>query len=61
MSIEYSDFLSAALFIQHVKRMRHITFSSVISMVLPYLFTLPQKGTIFGKRVWNIKCVFDFL
>jgi len=61
ISIKYSECVFAALVIQHAKRMRHITFSSVTSMVLPYLFTLPQKGTIFGKRLLNIKCVFDFL
>jgi hypothetical protein len=57
ISIKYSECLSAALVIQHAKRMRHITFSSVTSIVLPCLFTLYKKGTIFGKRVLNIKFV----
>jgi hypothetical protein len=61
ISIKHSECVSAALVIQRANRMRHITFSSVTSMVLPYLFTLPQKGTVFGKRVLNVKYVFDFL
>jgi hypothetical protein len=61
ISIKYSECLSAAVVIQHAKRTNHITASSVTSLVLPHPFTLPQKGTIFGKRVLNIKYVFDFL
>jgi hypothetical protein len=48
MSISYSKCVSGALGIQHSKRMRHITLSSVAGPTAKYFSTLYHKGTIFG-------------
>jgi hypothetical protein len=61
-SILHSEPAFVAVVIQHAKRMRAITPSSVTSPVLPYFFQQNLiKGTIFGKQLRNIKCtVFCF-
>ena len=66
ISITYSEFVSAAFFIQHAKRMRRIIQSSLASLVLPYISTLFHKRQDFflggggGFTEHKIVC-FDFL
>jgi hypothetical protein len=56
--VTYSECVSLALVIQHAKRMRSDILSSVTLLFFPnYL----KKGTIFGKKLVNIECVFAFL
>ena len=43
--------------IQHVKRMLRIISSSVACLAIPHYFI---NGSIFGKKLLNIKCVFRF-
>jgi hypothetical protein len=51
ISITYSECVSVALFIQHVKRMRRVILSSVATPAPPYSSTLSQKGHEFRKQV----------
>jgi len=47
-----------ALNIQHTKRMRNVTLSSVAYLVLPYFFTLSQKRSDVREYVTEYKtCV----
>jgi hypothetical protein len=59
ISITYSECVSVALVIQHVKRMRLI-LPSVACPALPYFFTLSYKRHDFRKTLLNIKCAFWF-
>jgi hypothetical protein len=47
-----------ALLVQHAKRMRCHLWLFWLHRVFPHYLI---NGTIFGKRLWNIKCVFYFL
>jgi hypothetical protein len=48
-----------SIIIQHARRMRHITLSSVDRLALPYLSILSHKRNDFrGKKSLNTKCVF---
>jgi hypothetical protein len=58
MTITYSECVSVAVFIQHVKRMRRIILSSVACLALQYFSTLSHKRHDFRKRLLNIKCFF---
>jgi hypothetical protein len=58
--ITYSEFVSVALVIQHVKRMRCIILSSVLSVAVPYFSTLLHIPPDFRETLLNIKCVFLF-
>jgi len=56
-SITYSEFVSVALVTQHAKRMRHVVIrglSGFYNIFLHYLI----NGTMSGKMLLNIKCVF---
>ena len=50
-----------ALVIQKEKPMRHITFSSVASLVLSYFSTLCHKVHEFRKHFRTLNLCFDFL
>jgi len=50
MSITYCEYMSLVLLTQLVQRMRHITSSSVASLVPPYLPTLFHKGHDIRKK-----------
>ena len=49
-----------ALLIQHSKRMRHTVLSIVASLAPPYFRHYLINGTIFVKKLLNIKCVILF-
>ena len=49
-----------ALVIQHVKVMRRIIWSYVIWLYDIFFLHYLTSGTIFGKELLNIKCVFWF-
>ena len=59
MSITYSECVSIAFVIQLAKFMRRIVICCYPSgcTIFP---TLSHKGTIFGKDLLTIKCVFRF-
>jgi len=57
ISITYSDYVSVALFIPYLKCMRRIILLYVPCLFLPYFSTFSLIGTIFGKRLLNIKSV----
>ena len=65
MSIMHSECLSAALVIQHVKRMRRnilIILPSVACLTAPHFPTLSQKRHDFRegggkKKLLNLKCL----
>jgi Fe2+ transport system protein B len=50
ISILYSECVSAALVIQHAKRMRPVILSYVASLALAYFPTLPNKRHDFRKE-----------
>jgi hypothetical protein len=52
--------VSVALIIQHAKSMRRIILLSVACLVLPFFPHYLINGTIFGRKLWNTKCVFWF-
>ena len=56
--ITYYECVSVVLVIQHATRMRRIILSSVACLALPNFSMYLTKGTIFGKKLMNIKCVF---
>jgi hypothetical protein len=58
--ITYSDCVSAALVIQHVKRMRHIVLSPLASLDLPYFSTLSHKRRDLKKIIEHKVCVLIF-
>ena len=58
VSVTYSECVSVALVIRHAKSMRSIILSSVACLALPYFSTYLINGTILGKKLLNIKCVF---
>ena len=54
----YSKCPSAALFIQHAKRMRHIILSTVVCPALPNFFTLfPKRHNFRKKKIEHRICV----
>jgi hypothetical protein len=60
INITSSECVSVTLVIQIAVRMYRIILSCVAPPSLPYFSTLSQKLMIFGKILWNIKCVFPF-
>jgi hypothetical protein len=50
ISITYSECVSVAFFIQHVKRMCHIILSPVACLALPHFSTLSYKRQDFRKK-----------
>ena len=60
MSIAYSEWVFAALVIQHAMRMRCIILSYVAFLAVPYFSTLSLERQDFQKkkRFLNIKCMF---
>jgi hypothetical protein len=60
ISITYSEFVSVALVILHLKRMRGNILSSVACPALPRFSTLSHKRRDFREKLLNIKCVFSF-
>ena len=59
VSIKYSQCLSAALVIQHAKRLRRIILSSVAWLAVPYFSTLSHKR--FSQKVIKRKmCILIF-
>jgi len=57
-SITYSERMSVTLGIQHALRVQHIV---ICGLAVTIMFThYPTNGTIFKKKLLNIKCVFWF-
>jgi hypothetical protein len=57
ISITYSECVSAALIIQHAKRMRHIRLSCVEFLVLQYCYKLSHKSHGIKKTLLRMKAV----
>jgi len=56
----YSEYVSIALVMQHVKHIHHIMLSHVACMALPYSSTLSHKEHDFWKNITKyIMCVFS--
>ena len=60
-SVTYSEYVSVALVIQHVIRMRRILLSCVTCLTGPYFSTLSHTGRGFRKIFVEQKMSFDFL
>jgi len=58
ITIIYRESVSALLVIQHLTRMRRIILSSVACLSLNIFPHFLINGTIIGKKLPNIKCVF---
>ena len=58
--ITYSKCASVALGIQHAQCMHRFILSSVACLAVSYLPHYHTKGTIFRKKLLNIKRVFSF-
>jgi hypothetical protein len=52
--------MSVALAIHHATRPRRVISSPVTRPVLPHFNTYFKIGTIFGKKLLNVKCVLIF-
>lgn len=52
-------YVFVAFGIQRVLRICRIMFISVVSLALPYIFTLSHKRHVFGEKF--LKCCFGFL
>ena len=64
VKITYSDCLSVAFSIQHVKRMLLVILSAVACLAVLYLSTLSHKRCDFRKYIykyWTLSVCFDFL
>jgi len=60
--VTYSMCVSVVLDVQHAKRMRRITLTSIVRPVLKCFSTLPYKRHDFRKTVyWALRVYFDFL
>jgi len=53
----FSECVFVALFIQYTKRARHILLSFMACPAYQIYPHYPINGTIFGKVLWNIKCL----
>jgi hypothetical protein len=58
VSTTYSDYVFVTLVIQHEKRLRLITFSSVTLRNVPYFSALSHKRYDFRKKFLNMKYLF---
>jgi hypothetical protein len=58
ISNTYSECVSVTIVIHHVMRMRRMTLSSVVCLVLPYYSTLSRKRYDFRKTVYCTESVF---
>jgi len=59
ISIKYSEYVSVTKVVHHEKRLRRFILPSVASLSVTYFFTLSINGTIFGRKLLNIKNVFS--
>jgi len=51
----YSEYVSLALVMQHVKHIHHIMFSHVACLALPYPSTIPHEQHDFWKNISHSK------
>jgi hypothetical protein len=56
--VKYYSCMSVVLVFPHAKRLCHIILLFVACLAPLYISTLSHKGTIFGKKLLDIKCVF---
>ena len=61
LSITYSECAFVALVIQHAKRMRRVTVSSMASTTLHHLSTLSHKQHDIRESYWIYNVCFEFL